>query len=62
MKSLTMKDAHPGPCEFCSQEPEVLLEAAEMFMLTPEAKLDMATEDFAAAGFAARAKAEQWGF
>lgn len=62
MKSLTMKDAHPGPCSYCEQEPEVLLAAAEAFMLTPEARLDMATEDFAAAGFAAKRKAEQWGF
>ena len=39
-----------------------MLSAAEAYMDTPEAKLEMATEDFAAAGFAATKKAAQWGF
>jgi len=62
MKSLTMKAEHSGQCEWCSEQPEVLLSAAEAYMDTPEAKLEMATEDFAAAGFAATKKAAQWGF
>ncbi len=49
MQSLTMKDAHATACDFCSVDPADLLAAAEEFMTTPEARLEMATADFAAA-------------
>lgn len=62
MQSLTMRDAHAQACEFCIVEPVDLLEAAEEFMITPEARLEMATADFAAASVVASKKAELWGF
>jgi hypothetical protein len=62
MQSLTMRDAHATACEFCSVDPADLLAAAEEFMVTPEARLEMATADFAAASVVATKKAELWGF
>ncbi len=62
MQSLTMRDAHATECEFCSVDPADLLAAAEEFMVTPEARLEMATADFAAASVVATKKAELWGF
>ena len=62
MQSLTMRDAHATACEFCSVDLADLLAAEEEFMLTPEARLEMATADFAAASVVATKKAELWGF
>jgi hypothetical protein len=62
MQSLTMRDAHAETCDFCTVEPADLLAAAEEFMLTPEARLEMASADFVAAGVVATKKAELWGF
>jgi len=57
-----MRDAHAAECQFCSANPADLLAAAEEFMITPEARLEMATADFAAASVVATKKAELWGF
>lgn len=62
MQSLTMRDAHAGPCEYCEFDTADLMIAAEEFMATPEARLEMATADFAAASVVATKKAELWGF
>jgi len=62
MEMLTMKDLHPERCEWCDTDVNTLLAAAEIYVESPEGRLELAAQSIFDINKATEKKQESWGF